>query len=1623
MKKVLQYIVENIGSGKIDKPVAVKLIKMLKQEHFKETDDIAIVGMAAKFPMADDVGTFWNNIRNGTDCVSQFPELRKRDTDFFLKNVSNAKEPIEYDDGAYIEDISSFDYKFFRLSPKEASLMDPNQRLFLQTACQAIEDAGYGGANLIGSKTGVFVGFSSDFGESYRRFIQIADPSSSGLAVPGNIKSIIASRISYLFDFKGPSVVVDTACSSSLVGVHMACQSINRGECEMAIAGGVKLNLLPIKSTAQEKLGIESNDGRTRTFDDSSSGTGFGEGVAVVLLKPLIKAIEDKDVIHAVIKGSAINQDGNSIGITAPNSMAQRDVLLAAWKNAEIDPETISYLEAHGTGTKLGDPLEVEGIEMAFRKYTHKKQFCAIGSVKTNIGHLDNAAGIAGLIKSVLALKNREIPPSIHFQKPNKKIDFYNSPVYVNDRLRIWDTTIYPRRCGLSSFGLSGTNCHIVLEEGSSDQVIRRKEPDTMQVLALSAKSLEALEKMVCNYCEFVLARPEEDIRDLCYSANTGRGHYEFRLAIIVNDMAELKEKLLALRSMGLEKNSGKNIYYAHHEVLLDKKQKTTEGQIAEEEKKLKNNEINMKTSELFSNSERLPNETDILSQICRLYVTGGDVDWNRLYKGQVVRKISLPVYPFDKLSCWIDIKVQEGMKNDAPAQVEGAFSTLVDKLVLESINHEVYSTAFSVDKHWVLNEHKVNGSYVVPGTTYLEIVMEICRRKFGDKVIKLENVVFVSPLIVEESEVREAQSIIINKGQFCEFIITSRLESNQIWVKHAEGQITTEDIGTIPQMNIDELKQICSEKIVKPESVNKGIVEVGPRWDNIKEIYIGDKQLLACLELPEKFKTDIQQYIIHPSMMDCAVNIAIRGVGKGLYLPWSYKSLKIYGSMEGEIYSYIKSKNKNIENAETATFDILLMNQDKKVFLEVEDYVIKMVHEKELKFGHYSRKENIYYKFNWIPRELKDIKHTLTSEVILFLKDQSGFSNQIIERLYHSASIIEVNIGEEYQRVNEKTYFISDVQEDYVRLIEDVKDKNITRIVHLFSTKDKTEIEDISCLEAAQAKGLYSLFYLTKALIANKIQKQVNIILVSDYVNEVTGDEEVFKPHNATLFGLAKVVGQEYENLKCRCIDIDNYTTAENIISEIFTSDDMEKAAYRRGIRYVEEFGFADIEHVEERRIEFKNQGVYIITGGTGGIGLEIGKFLSSKQKLNLALISRLGVPNREQWEQILKKGEDEKKIRVINTISEIEARGTEVTCYSANIANEDEVKPIIEVLRRRHGKINGVIHCAGIAADGIIINKDDLAFRSVILPKLHGTWIIDKLTKYDDLDFFCMFSSVTSFLGGLGQGNYAAANAFMDSFSAYRSKLGKETATINWSPWSQVGMAVDNGLREDGIFKPISTFRAVQSFGEVLGKKLSRIIVGEVDYDKIASLNKSLNIELSTDIKSIIEKKKNILKAKENNQSKGRKSSFVINTEDKSDEIEVIIANAWAEVLGLQEINIHDNFSDIGGDSALAIHLLRKIEEKIPDQIDVTDIFTYPTIYELSRYIKGKTLNESNDDTDDKTSKDMHIEKIMSLLSIGEISINEAENLIRNLDIDNNLNLSYLGGDINEIDQRNNI
>ncbi|MGW4021788.1 SDR family NAD(P)-dependent oxidoreductase [Streptomyces sp. NPDC005009] len=568
------------------------------------TTDIAVVGLSVEVPDAPDQHAFWDIVRTGRSLTRPFPARRRREIEEYLRYhwesalVPDAEERVEFHDGSFLDRVDLFDHAFFGMTPKQAAVTDPHQRLVLRTMYRALEDAGYTGERLAGSRTGVYVGYAGNPGGSYLDYFCRIDPALGQLGITGNIVTMLANRISYLLDLRGPSMVIDSACSASLLALHQARSALLLGDCETAVVAGTRIVLAPVRHP-HTRIGIESSDGVTRTFDEGADGTGFGEGSGAVVLKRLDRALADGDQVYAVVKGSAVNHDGRSEMMTAPDSRAQADLLEAAWRDAGVDPRTIGYLEVHGTATKVGDPIEFEGLRRAFAARTDDRRFCAVGTVKANIGHLFEGSGVMGVIKAALALRHRVIPPLANYERPNTAIDLDDGPVYVPREAHAWPEGDGPRRAGVSAFGLGGTNAHVVLEEFTAAPA-ESGEGRPPYLFTLSAQSPASLGRLVTRYREAIDdGRIDGSVRDVCWTSNVSRAGHRHRLAYTVADLAALRAALAATEAGEVPDAAG--------------------------------------------------------TDAARAWTSGAGLDLRAQYHGQGPRTVHLPPYEFDETRAWVD--------------------------------------------------------------------------------------------------------------------------------------------------------------------------------------------------------------------------------------------------------------------------------------------------------------------------------------------------------------------------------------------------------------------------------------------------------------------------------------------------------------------------------------------------------------------------------------------------------------------------------------------------------------------------------------------------------------------------------------------------------------------------------------------------------------------------------------------------------------------------------------------------------------------------------------------------------------------------------------------------------
>jgi acyl transferase domain-containing protein/acyl carrier protein len=673
----------------------------------QSADAIAVIGMACRFPGAASIEEFWENLRHGVDSVREVPPSRwDWRTTYDPSGQSRSSSRSKW--GGFVEGVEDFDPGFFHISPHEARLMDPQQRLFLEVAWETFERAGYRPDRLGERRCGVFVGVNgSDYGTLLHQSGEVTDPHLQS----GNAISLVATRLSYLLNLRGPSLTVDTACSSALVAVHLACQSLKAGDAELAIAGGVNLILNPAGMVLVSQFGMLADDGRCKAFDEQADGFVRGEGAATVLLKPLSKALADGDQILGVLRGTAINNDGHSkAGLAAPNPKAQEEVVVEAHRAAGIEPETICYLEAHGTGTALGDPIELDGLTHAFGRRTSARGFCAIGSVKSNVGHLEAAAGIAGLIKALLIVQHGELPPTLHVTQPNRRIQFEASPFFVNDRLRSWpvarpdsshlldlapprrvkiaNQSGAPRRAGVSAFGFGGTNVHAIVEQPPLGPKPTAVDPRATHVLVLSAGSVAALRRLTDAYEQELTSRDDWSLGDVCRTANTGRKPCNARLAIVLRYREQLADKLELFRvandAVRLERSGVFSAIVSPdvNQIPLPKARivkeieglgnaaleliaRTCSGEVVEElvapwlrtrglgELARVGNEAATRCTDVW---DGLSTEQQILlaTVLARLFVLGAEIDWEQLYKSESRRSELLPTYPFERRRCWV---------------------------------------------------------------------------------------------------------------------------------------------------------------------------------------------------------------------------------------------------------------------------------------------------------------------------------------------------------------------------------------------------------------------------------------------------------------------------------------------------------------------------------------------------------------------------------------------------------------------------------------------------------------------------------------------------------------------------------------------------------------------------------------------------------------------------------------------------------------------------------------------------------------------------------------------------------------------------------------------------------
>lgn len=876
--------------------------KQVKQEK----QAIAIVGMSAKMPMSENAEEFWDHLINAHNMVSEIPIER---WDYHLIYGPEKESKSKW--GSFLSDIDLFDNEFFGISPREAAYMDPQQRLMLEQTWKCIEDAGYKMSSLAQKKVAVLIGASSnDYAETCREETAYIDP----YLATGISSTIISNRISHIYNLVGPSITIDTACSSSLVALDLAVMEMQNGNCDSAIVGGVNILLNPYTYIALSKNGMLSPDGRCKVFDADANGYVRGEGAVAFYLKPLKQAEQDGDHIYAVIKGTAQNHCGKTSTLTTPSQKSQAELISEALTRAKLTPEDISYFEMHGTGTSLGDPIEVEGLKKVFGQYyfeqdkeSSDRKTCGIGSVKSNIGHLEGAAGMAGLLKVVLSLQHKELAPNVNYRNLNPNILLNNTPLYIVEKAKKWEPvqTGQPLRAGVSAFGFGGANAHVVLEEyipkkqESENDFIMFSNTEE-QLFVFSAQSEYSLEQYAKTFLGWINNHKNADANAVAYQLQNGREEMKFRFAIVACGMFELRTCL-------------QNYVDGKYSSLIYTKQG---------EKETETETIQL---------ENMYQERS-LSELAKYWVNGNVVDWNRLWQKKYNR-LSLPVYCMQRLSYWVVHKTDNDNSNNV---IDENISTFrAQRYVKHLTGKEKY-----------LEDHIIAKQKILPGVVYLEMACEAARRSNEQESVKvIQDVTWGQPIVYQGLE----QNVYIDLEQEddgVQYNVYGR--ENEVKQICSQGKIYFEISEELEEEEpLEAIQNRCPDVTTGEEIYHyfeENLVEYGPMYHSIEKMYSGDQEAVSYISLPEARRMKGKHITLNPSLIDGALQTIIgirfdKSRGTEAFYPYSIGKLTIYEELGQQIICHAKAKQ--IQDM-FMIFDLTIWNMNGDISIKITDYIIR---------------------------------------------------------------------------------------------------------------------------------------------------------------------------------------------------------------------------------------------------------------------------------------------------------------------------------------------------------------------------------------------------------------------------------------------------------------------------------------------------------------------------------------------------------------------------------------------------------------------------------------------------------------------------------------------------------
>lgn len=1497
---------------------------------------IAIIGFSGIFPASKNPEDFWDNLINGVDCVTEIPSQRWDYKALYSPNHGeDGKSYCNF--GGFLPDVSKFDPLFFNLSPKQAELMDPRQRLFLQEAWKTIEDAGLSDKDMEGKHCGVFVGCEGSSDYCYNLSQDYSSLSSYNFL--GNSNSILASRISYHMDLKGPSVTIDTACSSSMVAVHLACESIWNGDCEMAIAGGVQVITESKSYVLMCKMGMLSPDGKCYAFDNNANGFVPCEAVGAILLKPVEAAQRDGDHIYSVIVGSGINQDGKSNGITAPNSIAQIDLECSVYDKFDINPETISYVEAHGTGTKIGDPIEIEALSKSFRKYTDKKQYCFVGSAKANVGHAGPAAGIVSIIKVLQVLKHRKIPPVIHYKTHNKHINFENSPFRVNTE----QVDLNPQngdviRVAISGFGHSGTNCHIVMQEPPNEEESRQIEGNNkVYIFPLSAKSEDVLLKKVEEFKSW-LDRESKDccIADIAYTLQVGRSHFSYRAAVVAASIEELRDEISVLAAKGVELSQSNISIEVDASVLMKEASDLLE----------EIHETKITPQEYKKN----------ITELAELYLKGYDFDWHKLYKGMNLKRISLPTYPFADEEFWVSkAKVEPSDKRANDYYIERLHSMIdfnastlrEEKFVKRLTGYEKY-----------LSAHVVAGQKVLPGVAYIEMARAAGELAGEKKVVKLKEIFWIRPIRVEDTS-KDVEICIFPENDFARFEIYS-VGEDRIRLTHAQGKLIYEGNSI---NNIQLRKEIPSDifkrcaNSMDPhkcyEIFDENGVHYGEYFKSICKLNFNNEEAIAHLKLTDEAKTDLDNYILHPSILDGAIQTAIglvaaQKVGKSPLLPFSLEEIYIFSPVGKVCYAHVCTSTVQGGSASGINmYNINLLDEEGNTLVFLKNFTVRELKDNvnaSAQSAAVNASSSLFYSSVWREVPKINIGSRIDSGNILIMHTESTAKDLLDTYIALSgASNVQVCLvkpGNSFMKLGEREYQIrSDSENDYMELVKELaKEKLLPDRIIVFWGHDM-QFSLMKDMNDYLRMSFYPVYNLTRSLMRHKVDNKIQIISVYG-----ASDENKYIQIEA-LGGFARTIASENPNFLCKTIGIsldEDFKSVEsieclNLIMSEFSrvSANEFDIRFKEGKRFVKFLQKFDTAQVNKEEQLIKDGKVYLITGGAGGLGLIFAKYIASKARVKVVL------SGRSTLEKELEK-----------RIESIKCDGSEIIYIKGDVSSLENTEQLVREVKIKFGRLDGIIHSAGVIKDSYLVNKELEEVDYVLGPKVRGTINLDIATGKEKLDFFVCFSSISSVIGNAGQSDYCYANSFMNCFAEYREMLEKKgertgkTISIAWPLWLEGGMEVNTQSKlimdEYMGLIPMNSVEGIRNFEYALKSGTSSLAIFYGNDKKISSrleLKEKQKIHENSPESEMDE----IMDLMDDTLLYKKAEMFfkeILSTEIK---------------LPVSKINSQSAFEVYGIDSIIILNLNKALENHF-GQLSKTLFFEYKNVEEITNYFIKK-------------------------------------------------------------------